>query len=50
MVEPDSEQGTRVCRLVGSVGFEPTTSGPDLLGVIRPPGSPSSTEAHIVTE
>src|SRR6266852_8424576 len=27
--------------LVGPVGFEPTTSGPDLLGVTSAPGSPS---------
>jgi hypothetical protein len=29
--------------LVGPVGFEPTTSGPDLLGVTSAPGSPSIT-------
>src|SRR2546425_12423629 len=27
--------------VVGPVGFEPTTSGPDLLGVTSAPGSPS---------
>jgi len=43
MVSFDSEYGTRVCRLVGPVGFEPTTSGPDLLGVTSAPGSPSIT-------
>src|SRR5438445_3846586 len=43
MVNSDSECGTRSCRLVGPVGFEPTTSGPDLLGVTSAPGSPSIT-------
>src|SRR6266581_6301612 len=29
--------------VVGPVGFEPTTSGPDVLGVTSAPGSPSIT-------
>src|SRR2546428_12608020 len=43
MVNSDSECGTRSCRLVGPVAFEPTTSGPDLLGGTSAPGSPSIT-------
>src|SRR2546427_6893706 len=38
-------QDNELCesRLVGPVGFEPTASGPDLLGVTSAPGSPSIT-------